>query len=391
MKVIQIVHHSISKFGLGVDLKSFEDDWHIRVAKQILKRTNKYGIECWQPERTFKQVYSRKNDGITYRLFPSFYIPVKGINKLEISLPLLRELRKEAKKEKILIHLHNYRNPAFYLIASLFKDVPIIAQDHGPFRPRFALFPWRHIAEKITFRNIDYFFTLTEGEKKYISDLVGEEKVEMGTMGVDYERFKPMDKIAARRKLNLPTDRKIVLTVCYLSEIKGIECMLRALPPIIAAHPDLLYVVVGASHGDYDKQLKKLAAELNLAEFVRFIDSPSKTILLLTYQAADLFVLPSLSEGAPVVIMEALACDIPVIATDVGYVSRMVDIFKTGLLVPPGDVQQLSKAIMTFFVHQDKFEDCRKVSRQRFDWDTIITNTIRVYDDLFDRYYGRSK
>lgn len=72
MKVIQVVNYSVSKLNLGFDPLAFEHDWHIILAKEILKRTKRYEIECWQPERTLSEVYTREKDGITHRKFPSF-------------------------------------------------------------------------------------------------------------------------------------------------------------------------------------------------------------------------------------------------------------------------------------------------------------------------------
>ncbi|AGK60080.1 hypothetical protein Asulf_00044 [Archaeoglobus sulfaticallidus PM70-1] len=93
MKVIQIMGYSLSKLALNIDVTSFEDEWHIVTAKQIIRQTKKYEIECWQPERTFKKVQVCQKNGIVHKVFPSFYIPFRGLKEFEISLPLLKEIK----------------------------------------------------------------------------------------------------------------------------------------------------------------------------------------------------------------------------------------------------------------------------------------------------------
>ena len=85
--------------------------------------------------------------------------------------------------------------------------------------------------------------------------------------------------------------------------------------------------------------------------------------------------------------MEALASDRPVIATNVGAVSNMVSNSKTGLITPPGDSSKLSEAAISFFENHGKFGACREVAQQIFDWDKIVGNTTRVYEELFATYY----
>jgi len=387
MKVIQVVNYSVSKLNLGFDPLAFEHDWHIILAKEILKRTKRYEIECWQPERTLSEVYTREKDGITHRRFPSFYIPAPSskIRAFEFSIQLLRELKRQSAENEILIHEHTLHSPPTYLIALLFKHLPIVVQDHSSMLP--GLFQ-KCIPEKIPFRYIDHFFLLTRERRDYLSRLVGTAKLELQTMGTDLALFRPRDKAEARRDLNLPLDGKIMLFVGNITKRKGVDYLIRALPSVSTSYPDVLCLVVGGGSSHYIGYLKKLASELNVAKHIRFLGrvEPDSS-LAIYYGAADVFVLPSLHEGAPVTIMEALASDRPVIATNVGAIPDMVAHLKTGLLIPPGDSSQLSKAAISFFENHGKFGACRQVAQQIFDWDKIVGNTTRVYEELFATYY----
>lgn len=213
MKVIQILHHSHPFYKQNEEVHFFAEDWHAKVATQILKRTDKYEIECWRPERRAKKIITGEENGIAYKIFPSFHLKTG-----EYSIPLLKELRKESKKEDILIHLHGIHNHLAYLIAYLFRDLPIVGQHHGgsPCLYKFEnsnhplrfLHLLNHIPEKRALKNVDHFFVLTKYEKEALSKLVGADKVEIQTMGVDFDLFKPMDKNYARELLGLPIDKK---------------------------------------------------------------------------------------------------------------------------------------------------------------------------------------
>jgi len=244
------------------------------------------------------------------------------------------------------------------------------------------------IPEKIPFRYIDHFFLLTRERRDYLSRLVGTARLELQTMGTDLHVFKPRNKTEARRGLNLPLDGKIMLFVGNITKRKGVDYLIRALPSVSMRYPDILCLVVGGGCSRYIGHLKKLASELNVAKHIRFLGRVEPDSSLATYYgAADVFVLPSLHEGAPVTIMEALASDRPVIATSVGAVPNMVSNFKTGLIIPPGDSSKLSEAAISFFENHGKFGGCREVAQQSFDWDKIIGNTLRVYEELFATYY----
>ena len=177
MKVIFMVGYSASKLGLGVDPLKFKDEWHIHIAKQMWKRTTKYQLECWQPERTLKEVYVEEEDGITYRRFPSFYIPGKGIKSWEVSLPLLKELRK-LHSEEVLITLYNPYNIMCQVTAYRNKDLPMVSiSSGGRYRTLMRLLDWVDPLIKAAFRSIDTLMVTTEADKEYVvSRITGEKK-----------------------------------------------------------------------------------------------------------------------------------------------------------------------------------------------------------------------
>ena len=165
---------------------------------------------------------------------------------------------------------------------------------------------------------------------------------------VDDRRFHPpVDRDAARRALSLE-GRRALLTVAHLVPRKGHEQILRALPRVRAAFPDVIYLVVG--RGSKEGALRNLARELSIEESVHFCGCVSDRELPDYYGAADLHVMPSTEdgdvEGFGISLVEAAACGTPSIGSRSGGIPDAIDDGHTGLLVKAGDVAGLGEVIM---------------------------------------------
>lgn len=398
-KIIQILHHSLTPFNLGVDPRFYEGDWHVRVAKELVKRTSEYEVECWRPEKTFKEIFIRKDkQGITYKIFPSTF----WTYALEYSLPLLKNIEVElVKHKKILVHLHGLYNLHVDLISFfIHKRCPIVAQSHGGrpalielkknYRAQFLnlqRLPFL-LTQQISFRNIDRFFVLSEEEEEYFSKLYGREKVRIQPMGIDLEEFSPTDKNEARERLGLDKDRPYLLYVGRLHESKGIQYLIEALKYLKEEQPCLKLILVG--DGPHKEKFKAMSKNMGIGENVTFTGWVAPNELLLYYSSADIFVFPSLDEPWGIVILEALACQKPVIATFTGCVPELARELKDGLfIIPRANALAIKKAISQVLLRTKEIS--RKISREKirkYGWDDIIKNTLNTYEELLHKYYG---
>lgn len=153
---------------------------------------------------------------------------------------------------------------------------------------------------------------------------------------VDAERFKPIDRIMARRSLGVPDDAALVVSVGHLARVKGFDLVLRALPGVAAVHDALRFVIVGGpapSSGEYPAQLTADIARLGLGDRVTVTGPVAPEEVARWLSAADLFVLASEREGSPNALREALACGCPVVACDVGDTREVLGAH-AGLIVP---------------------------------------------------------
>jgi glycosyltransferase involved in cell wall biosynthesis len=165
--------------------------------------------------------------------------------------------------------------------------------------------------------------------------------------GVDTEKFQPLPRVSARHKLNLPPDVPVVISVGGLVERKGFHRVIACLPSIRSKFPGIRYLVVGGPgpEGDWSDMLRQQVAQLGLEQTVMFLGVISPAELKVALSAADIFVLATRNEGWANVFLEAMACGLPVITTDVGGNAEVINKPELGTLVPFDDQQALEQSL----------------------------------------------
>ena len=387
------MHHSYSVQGtLNPDY--YKKGWHVLVAKEILKRTREYELECWRPERNIKNKFVKVENNITYKVFPSRYIYFGR----EYSLELINSLRMESNKNDIIIHIHEMHSHLSYLLAYFFKNIPIVAQHHGALPPPVLMkksdHPLRYISifeyliEKKVFHNIDHFFALTDLERDYLAELVGPNKVEILTMGVDFNIFKPMDKYYSREQLGLDVEKRYIVFVGGSQRRKGVEYLIASMKEVLNRCPDTVLIVTG---GKMDEWVKKLIEKYKISNNnIKWLGYVKYEKLPVIYNSADVFVIPSIlegQEGAPVALIEALACGIPAVGSKIGGIPNIIKNFSSelpaGIIIPPRNSKALSEAIIKILNNPYNFRvDVRK-GKKIYDWDVIVKRYLQVYKKLY--------
>ena len=200
--------------------------------------------------------------------------------------------------------------------------------------------------------------------------------------GIDIQAYgaRTADPSRLREALKLPLDATVCITVGRLVPVKGHCDLLQALPQI----RDPGVILVFAGDGELRTDLESLASRLGVAERVRFLGWREDTAELLGM--ADLFVLPSHNEGLGLVLIEAMAKRLPVVATSVGGVPEVVAEGKTGLLVPPHAPEALARAVGELVGDPDlrrrMGEAGYRRAVERFSIDATARQTSDVYREL---------
>jgi glycosyltransferase involved in cell wall biosynthesis len=165
--------------------------------------------------------------------------------------------------------------------------------------------------------------------------------------GVDADRFRPQPRDRSRVALGIPLDAKVLVTVGGLVERKGFHRVVDRLPSLRATFPTLRYLIVGGPgpEGDFSAVLHDQVRRLGLTPCVAFLGPLEPERVCQALSAADLFVLATRNEGWANVLLEAMACGLPVITTSVGGNAEVVCHDHLGTIVPFGDAAQLEAAI----------------------------------------------
>lgn len=208
--------------------------------------------------------------------------------------------------------------------------------------------------------------------------------------GVDTCEFRPgLSSEAIHLELGLQPGQRLVAAIGDLDERKGQEYLVRACVRVREVFPDVRFLFVGgvASGGrqiDYDQRVKNLARELGVEASTLFVGRRSDIPSLLN--AVDLVVQPSLAEAFGLVVLEAGACGVPVVASATGGLLEIIADGETGLLVPPGDVKALSETIMVLLRDEPRRRAMGIAARQRierlFDLSKHIDVIAATYEDV---------
>lgn len=210
-------------------------------------------------------------------------------------------------------------------------------------------------------------------------------KIKIIPNGINLEDFDTLyTKIEARENLDLSLDDKIILFVGGLTERKGPQVLLKAMPIILRNVPDSRLVLVG-SFTDYLKQLERLAKDLGIetnVEFAGFVDDATK---MMYYKSADFFVLPSFSEAFPIALLEAAACGLPLVVSNLEAFRTIIEEGYNGLFTKTGDEKDLAEKVIYLLENEDIRKRMSKNTIKKvedYSWDRVAEEIENVYRRL---------
>jgi len=307
-------------------------------------------VRFWRPHfRPQPAVYEEQQGVQVY--FPRF-LSVPGLFKscdgffMALgSLPTLIKLRNQF----TIIDAH-FAYPDGYAATLLgtWLKVPVTITLRGTEVP-LAKMPGRKTRLLTALKNATRIFSVSDSLKQYMVSLgANADKICVIGNGIDVVKFYPLATAVARTELKLPADAKVLVSVGALVDRKGFHRVIEILPALIAKVPEFVYLIVGGDspEGNIKQRLENQVKTLKLEDHVRFLGAYPSEQLKVPLSAADLFVLATANEGWANVFLEAMACGLPVITTEVGGNKEVVNNPALGTVVPFGDSAALLAALL---------------------------------------------
>lgn len=302
-----------------------------------------------------------------------------------------------------VVHAHSHRYYQIFACASAkFKrgkkngryQMPLVVTPH--FHPpsnhnssvqKFLMNFEDVVFSRRMYRVVDKILIVTDREKQFIKGFVPISKCVTVPNGIDIKDWTPIpDGSKFRNWCKLNGEDKVILYTGRLADNKGLNYLIDASSAVVNEHPEAKFVIVGEDWGIL-KELKKKIWANNLDDYFIFTGHIDDYDLFKSaYSAADVFVLPSEWEAFGIVLLEAMACSTPVVASNVGGVPCVVG--DAGRIFEYGDVGALAKNIIEV-LHNTESERAKSITGRKrvmdnFTWDKVVDALENVYYSLVD-------
>ncbi|MBP1696340.1 MAG: glycosyl transferase, family [Deltaproteobacteria bacterium] len=327
MRILHLIS-SVGLFGaerVAVELsKSLKKTYHCEPILGIIRN-------AYNPHEEISEEADR-ND-IPYALFAC---------RSQLDLKLVFTVRKFIKTNGVdIIHCHGYKSNFYGLLASKGR-VPSVTTNHNWLTAHWKLKTYCFL-DSLWIRFFDRIVAVSnEVKKDMLKYKIPEEKIRVIDNGISLDRFeKRVETTKLKTQLGLGEKTRVIGTIGSLVIEKGHIYLLEAARQILDVVKDLKFLIVG--DGPLRKALEEKSEELGIKKDVIFMGQRKDVPELLTVM--DIFVLPSIKEGLPVALLEAMAAKRPIVATRVGAIPRVIESEDIGILVEPKDISGLREAL----------------------------------------------
>jgi glycosyltransferase involved in cell wall biosynthesis len=321
----------VAYFPLGSMLGRYSSSGRVRGLPQ---KSNVDGLDVSYPRYFYPPMVGRPIQGHLY---------YRGVKKA---------VERAAKEVSAFALYGTWAYPDGFAVTRLARDMglPCVIKVHGSDVNDYMEVDWRRRVIVSTLNSADKVVAVSEALKRRMVDCgVKEEKIEVVYNGVNGDVFCVVGKREARARLGLDGSTRRILFVGNLKPVKGLDDLIEAMRQLVVQRQDVQLHIVG--YGPLEATLKQRIADVSLQNNVRFEGEKGPHEIALWMNACDLLCLPSLNEGVPNVVLEALSCGLPVVATNVGGIPEVVSSEVAGLLVEPRQPVQLYEAIAYALEH----------------------------------------
>ena len=358
MKIAIIVHSFLPKWPNGTQIATYF------IAEHLARRGHLVHVITSLDEGLPDESYEK---GFYIHRIPLIKIRIFGA--LFFWRAIIRTIRKI---DPDLVHAQSLISGMPALISKKMLKIPYVVWGQGSdvYLPNGLV----KLTSKTVIKNADSAIALTENMKKVMQDIYNRDIAVVPNgieLGVNVE--KPHVRI-------LEETYKRILFVGRLHPVKGVRYLIQAMQLIHARRPETKLILVG--DGEERDYLEDLTDHLGIRECVDFVGEVPHERIIDYLDHADVFVLPSLSESFGIVLLEAMACGLPIVATRVGGIPEIIEDGVNGYLVNPGAYQEMSERIQLLLRDEPSTAEMSRNNRQKatgYSWEQVVNKLEKLY------------
>lgn len=387
----------------------------LQTCKQLLSRGYQTELMCTLATASKKR---EQIEGLTVSRFPYFYpywgLAEKAKRLLDkkggspFSFSLLRAMLKAPDLDLVHLHVGNRIGGIGRYVARK-RGIPYIISIHGGLfdvppaeaqtwtAPANKAFEWGKllgwwVGSRRVYSDAAAIVCVGQREQELVKEKFPDKRVVHIPNGVDLEHFARGDGAVFRAKYGISSDKYVMLTVARIDSQKNQLFLVKALPDILKVQPDAHLVLIGAvTNQQYFAGIEEVIANTGMQDHVTVIPGleANSQELVDAYHGADLFVLPSVHEPFGIVLLEAWASRLPVIASSTGGIPYFVSHDETGLLFEPNNkdafVECLDKVINSEYLSKQLSIKGFEQATQYYSWEAVTEQLSRLYEDVINK------
>ncbi len=325
-------------------------------------------------------------------------IPVPKSGGWHLALPTVKELKKVFQEEKInMVHILLPMSGALIAIkAARALNIKIVAHSHS--QPENLFMDMPKLIQPVLNNLWNKYLTWVYGKAElliYPSELARSllnklsdknQPSSVVSNGINLGEFKPIDIGDFHERFNIPSDKVKLLFVGRLYPEKSIDTLIKAVPHIIKEHQNTHIMIAGVGH--LRSKLEKLAYSLGVNKHITFLGLVSDEDKILTYNASDIFVLPSLAELEGIVVLEAMACGKPIIISDAKISASRYFVDSNGFLFKKENSEDLARQALKLITDvglRKKMGEASLIKSRQYDINESVLKLENIYYSILNK------
>lgn len=365
----------------------------VTVVRGLAQALAKKGVEVslFAPSKKAKCTHTSNFKGVTARVFPTSFLS----KFWPCYSPTLKEALKKEVSNFDIIHVHeiwHYPNFACYQVAKAARK-PYLVAVHGALEPSclnhkaFKKKIYSKLIQREILENAAAIQAITEDEIKSIAEFVDNRNIYCVPNGLNMEEFENLpDKSKLQSLYPQIKDKRVILFLGRIHPKKGLDVLAKALGKVAREQGDVCLLIAGPNNDGYQTQVEKILAAEGVLDKVIFTGMLTGSQKLAALSGADIFVLPSHSEGFSMSTLEAMACGLPVVITKDCHFEE-VEQMQAGKVID-GNLAELSEALIQLLADRPLCEKMGKAGKKlvtdKYTWDKAADKMIDCYEEILN-------